>query len=452
MTNYDYWAAHSFLTSPQLSERAAVDYLLNGTSNPYPHGIPDLSARVALSALALLGDKEYARTGTRREAGGLSELYKRQAFQDYLRERLQHYRNQIETAPNLSLLPAGSFSISLRFTLTSPYLSKDDTALHLLDNPVKKEWVFKLPYIASTQWKGALQATMVQQLVQWWQGLSPEDRQQRNMQKRFVAQRVQLTRLFGTEIDNVEIYLAQCGGHKTNQWYQRYVRRFLSRTGFLAGRLYFYPTFFDRLGLEVINPHDRKTGAGSQPILMECVPAGTTGQFTLLYTPVDRIGQDEAETRRQVCADLQRVAAGLEALFAVYGLGAKTSSGFGVAELAGEGQFVIHYPDTTTTQKPPPQEPAYPESVREFLASYPPEYLDMKPKRLKDAGVPNLMRQQTKEIKALYQQYQVDQARYQTQLADWEAVAATPAPPITQRAFSSFAALADILSQTGGEL
>ncbi|MGB9751683.1 MAG: hypothetical protein C0183_00775 [Roseiflexus castenholzii] len=27
---------------------------------------------------------------------------------------------------------------------------------------------------------------------------------------------------------------------------------------FAAGRLYFFPTFFDRLGLEVINPHPRE--------------------------------------------------------------------------------------------------------------------------------------------------------------------------------------------------
>ncbi|MBK9094826.1 MAG: hypothetical protein IPM84_19075 [Anaerolineae bacterium] len=396
MTNYDYWAAHSFFDSSQRSEKAVIDYLLKATESPYPHDISDLSARVALSALSLLGDKEYARTGTRREPGGLSELYKRQVFQDYLHERLQHYRDQIETLPDLSLLPAGSFSISLRFTLTSPYLSKDDTALHLLDNPVKKEWVFKLPYVASTQWKGALRAA-VRQRNDWGNG-EPA-----------------LLQLFGAANDNDD------SGEQ--------------------GRLYFYPTFFDRLSLEVINPHDRTTGAGSQPILMECVPAGTTGAFTLLYTPLDRIGQDEAETRRQVFAELQLVAAGLEAMLTVYGFGAKTSSGFGLAELNGEGQLVIHYPDAATTQKPRPQAPAYPESVQRFLAGYPAEYLDMKPNQLKDAGVPNSVRQQTKEAKALYQEYQGNLASYQAELADWEAATATPPAPMTTRSFRNFAEL-----------
>jgi len=45
----------------------------------------------------------------------------------------------------------------------------------------------------------------------------------------------------------------------------------------------------------------------------------------------------------QVAADLVVLAKGLRAMLTVYGFGAKTSSGFGVAEdrLAGEGRLVI---------------------------------------------------------------------------------------------------------------
>lgn len=406
MTTYDSWAAHSFLDSPQISEKAAVDYLLKGMGNPYPHDIPDLSARVTLSALALLGDKEYARTGTRREAGGLHELYKRRPFQTYLHEQWQQCVNLMALSPDLTLLPAGSFIISFAFILTSPYLSKDDVALHLLDNPVRKEWVFKVPYIASTQWKGALRAA-VRQMNNW------DNQDSKQLQ------------LFGEANDD-----------KPDEG--------------KSGRLYFYPTFFDRLGLEVINPHDRETGAGSQPILMECVPAGTTGLFTLLYTPLDRIGQDETETRRQISADLHLLAQGLEALFTIYGFGAKTSSGFGLADLTGMGQFAIRYPDAQTAA-PRPQEPVYPASVREFLDRYPPEYLEMKPKQLKEAGVPNQMREHVKEIKALYQQYQSDLSQYQNALAEWEAATATPASPVTKRIFSTFTELASVLGAVGGD-
>ncbi|MCB0047682.1 MAG: hypothetical protein KDD92_19830 [Caldilineaceae bacterium] len=360
MSSYDFWANHSFLDSSQVSEKAAVDYLLKGSRNPYPQDVPDISARIALSALSLLGDKEYARTGTRREAGGLSHLYKQQSFQDYLHERFIRYHDLLEASPDLSNLPAGSFTLSFTFTLDKPYISKDDTALHLLDNPVKKDWVFKLPYVASTQWKGALRATMVRQLVDWWQSLEQAQQSQRTQQKQFVIWRVQLTRLFGTETENLQYYLERCGGEKLGQWYKRYVRRFLSQSSFLAGRLYFYPSFFHRLSLEVINPHDRETGAGSLPIYFESVPIGATAPFTLLYTPLDRVGRDGAETRRQVTADLQLIAGGLQAMLTVYGFGAKTSSGFGVADDAIEaGVLVVKLPDVTFPQieGPPIQKP-----------------------------------------------------------------------------------------------
>jgi CRISPR-associated protein Cmr2 len=101
---------------------------------------------------------------------------------------------------------------------------------------------------------------------------------------------------------------------------------------FSAGRLHFYPTFFDRIGLEVINPHDRKTGTGKQPIYFECVPAGTYGTFTLLYVPLDLIGRRE-DVKEQAQEDLRAAAEGIRAMLTEYGFGAKTSSGYGVAKV-----------------------------------------------------------------------------------------------------------------------
>jgi CRISPR-associated protein Cmr2 len=411
--SFDYWAMQSFVCQYENAQKQAIDYLLHGSGQLPPGAtalafVTDMNARLELLAQAVATNlKEVARAGAPRQPGGLHELYKRQSFQNYLHEQWQQCTDLVALSPNLSLLPAGSFSISFRFTLTSPYLSKDDAALHLLDNPVRKEWVFKLPYIASTQWKGALRAA-VRQMNDW-------DNQDSK-----------LLQLFGEANDN-----------KPDDG--------------KAGRLYFYPTFFDRLGLEVINPHDRKTGAGSQPILMECVPAGTTGAFTLLYTPLDRIGQDEAETRQQLLADLQLLAEGLEALFTLYGFGAKTSSGFGLAELTGTGQFAIHHPDTPAAT-PQPQEPVYPDTLRAFLENYPSEYLEMKPRQLKEAGVPNQMREQVKEIKELHRTYQRELAGYQESLAEWESATLTPPSPVTERTFSTFAELADVLGSVGGDV
>jgi len=250
----------------------------------------------------------------------------------------------------ITSLPSLSFLLHIPFRLQKPYLSKDERDFYLLDNPLRREKVFQTPMIASTSWKGALRAAMVQQLAQWWNSLEPSEKGKRNHRKRFVSRRITIARLFGTEksaqVDDqqFESYFDKLGGEYQARWYRRYVRRYMAANGFFAGRLYFFPTFFDNIGLEVINPHDRKTGVGARgPILMECVPQGTTGELVLLYVPFGPIGQSEDEKRAQVAQDLEVVAKGIQAMLTTYGFGAKTSSGYGVAEekLVSKGKLLL---------------------------------------------------------------------------------------------------------------
>jgi CRISPR-associated protein Cmr2 len=152
---------------------------------------------------------------------------------------------------------------------------------------VKKEWVFDVPYVAPSGWKGALRAALRQ--MRGYTTLEQE------------ANDSQMVRLFGNVRGDEE--------------------------AFHAGSVQFFPTFFNRLGLEVINPHDRKTGAGARgPILLECVPAGAQGALMLLYVPTGI-----AVDMQQSAADLVVVAQGIQAMLSTYGFGAKTSSGFGIA-------------------------------------------------------------------------------------------------------------------------
>ncbi|WP_421658962.1 hypothetical protein [Leptothermofonsia sp. ETS-13] len=190
---------------------------------------------------------------------------------------------------DLDRLPRLSFMLRIPFKLRKPYLSKDDRAFHLLDNPVRKDKVFQTPMVASTSWKGALHNAMIQQLVEWWCNI--DDKTSRTHRKELLARRISIARLFGTEkgidIDDRELesYLDSLGDDHLARWYRRYIRRYIASSGFFAGRLYFYPTFFDKIGLEVINPHDRKKGTGKNPILIECVPIGATGELVILYVP-----------------------------------------------------------------------------------------------------------------------------------------------------------------------
>ncbi len=307
-------------------------------------------------------------------------------FQQFLKERVEWMASVLNLAkpqkstvaprlPDLATLPPGSWAIQLTFTLRKPYISKDDTDFYILDNPVKKEHVFKVPYVAASQWKGALRATMVRDLVNKLHSES-EDEKQIVDETQFVNERLRLYRLFGNEKDGVADFLNRAWAlhrvgprpedeDQAQEWEQRFqetARQVASefedrlrgegyRVGDIEGfqgRLHFYPTFFDKIGLEVINPHDRETGAGKNPIYFEAVPADTKGVFTLLYVPLGAGPTDE----RTCTQDLAAVARGVQAMLTKYGFGAKTSSGFGVAKEDVEGEVMAHFPSVSLEAQP----------------------------------------------------------------------------------------------------
>lgn len=211
---------------------------------------------------------------------------------------------------DLEQLPQFSFMLKVPFVLKKPYLSKDDRVFHIIDNPVHKDKVFQTPMVAPSSWKGALRAAMGYQ----------EDNEK-------------IIQLFGNAHDD-----------EKGQ----------------SGRLYFYPTFFDRIGLEVINPHDRKKGTSARgPIYLECVSENATGDFVVLYIPFGKVNETE------VAQDLELVAKGVEAMLTVYGFGAKTSSGFGVVDINGKIEFAIRAdwpelkPPEPEIKAPEPELPRY---------------------------------------------------------------------------------------------
>ncbi len=194
---------------------------------------------------------------------------------------------------SLSNLPKYSWALGFRFTLAKPYISKDEVPFYVIDNPVRKDKVFKLPMVAATTWKGNLRAALRQE--------------EEILTETAEREHKSLVRLFG----NVK-------GEEDQE-------------KFRAGRLRFFPTFFTKIGLEVINPHSRESGAGEQPIYLECVPRGTIGTFVLLYVPFDLLGKSQQEAQQEAASDLSAALSSVEAMMRKYGFGAKTASGFGVA-------------------------------------------------------------------------------------------------------------------------
>ena len=319
----------------------------------------------------------------------------------------------LEESPSVGLaaLPRYSFALEFRFALARPYLSRDDDAFYIIDNPVRKDKVFKVPFVAPTSWKGSLRAVATQGLLTALAkllppGPPPDEAERERLMERLWAERVRRVVLFGNEKQNdadfINRWLAprlfpEPAG-ESEQDRRKRVREqikqldkafnaYLIDHGYRTekvegrqGRLFFFPTFFNAIGLEMINPHDRQRRIGKNPILFECVPTRATGTFRLLYAPYDWPGQvtpDEAALRKQVQADLPLVAAAVRDLLTVYGFGAKTSSGYGAAQdrLAAEGVLVIKAelngqaaPSATVPPPPDPSLPGYLESPTQLIA------------------------------------------------------------------------------------
>jgi CRISPR-associated protein Cmr2 len=191
----------------------------------------------------------------------------------------------------LSKLPDGSHVIQITFKLKKPYISLDDESFYIIDNPLVKDTVFKVPMIRPSTWKGALRWVVRNALGR----------------SRIVE------RLFGNE-------------KETQQPKQ--------------GRLIFYTTFFDQLSLDVITPLKRDTRTPQRgPILFEVVPAGSRGTFSVVYFPFNllhslRQGDSMAKAKaiEEIKEDLETLKEAIPAMLMTYGFAAKKTSGYGVVE------------------------------------------------------------------------------------------------------------------------
>jgi CRISPR-associated protein Cmr2 len=290
------------------SSRIDVDGIVSGGLRNT--AISNIATRIQLLAgtAALNGGvKEYAIAGDRKKGGGYKQLVHAPApaAAPYTKELIQEELSRlnklglVKPSPALASLPLGSWFLQFEFILAKPWLSKDDDPFYVADsvNPVRKDKVFKIPVMAASSWKGLLRwAVMHVHLVEKRDELTVEE---------FAERRLAHTLLFGDE-----------KGEEPDH----------------SGRLMCYPTFFDLIDLEVINPHSRKTRAGTQPIYFECVPAGAKGTFSLLYVPFDLIGQPADEVKRQAGSGLETACAAITGLMLAYGFSAKRTSGFGAAE------------------------------------------------------------------------------------------------------------------------
>jgi CRISPR-associated protein Cmr2 len=204
------------------------------------------------------------------------------------------------------VLQPGWLAIEVAFTLETPWYSKDDRPFHVLDNPVRKDRVFGVPVMSGASWKGMLRWSFAMTT-----GLIGPD-PLKDEEKRRQAEAA-ILHLFGNEKG--------------------------ASDDFQRGALAFYPTLFPRVGFEVINPHSRKTRAGTQPIYYEVVPpryeqngtmTETKAMLRLLYAPLP--GQAPTDGVEPQDA-LNKLLDATDKLLTVYGFSAKRTAGWGLAKV-----------------------------------------------------------------------------------------------------------------------
>jgi len=236
-------------------------------------------------------------------------------------ENCEIFKEIKEPKINVGVLPGHSILIKVIFSLKKPYISRDDDDFYIVDNPVCKDKVFKVPLVRPSSWKGALRYAAMEIIL-------------RKPSEGKINARLALVRLFGNEKDKTEKFLDDQLGDESKSKYKQKVKEIYGEEPNLRGRLVFYPTFFDKIGLDVIAPHDRKTKTPARgPIYFETVPEGAEGRggtFSVLYFPFDLIGESEERVKKELKEDLEILKEAIPAMFTKYGFGAKTTAGYGV--------------------------------------------------------------------------------------------------------------------------
>jgi len=289
-------------------------------------------------------------------------------------EKITNLHGKDSMKEYINKLIPGSFGLLYDFELTSPYFSKDDDEFYIIDNPIMKEKVWKVPMLRGSSWKGALlkaaRKTMsalletgsVEEIFNHYLSMmrifgtgSDDFRKVEEKIKKFIHDRSEedektLTKqLMGYALKELGLNL---NIKKNNQTIAEQIFEQIIKQGEEAeesghenfyevrkGRAIFYPTYFDRLSLEIINPHNRRTKAGTQPIYYEVVPGDCKGTLRIIYIPYDAITAPMEELKNQVRFDCNFLKQLIVKVFEETGIGAKTKLGWGKATIREKNCF-----------------------------------------------------------------------------------------------------------------
>ena len=261
-------------------------------------------------------------------------------------------------------LPKYSFAVWVKFSLVGPYFSRDDDEFYIIQNPILKETVFKVPMVRGSSWKGALagafkrllnnndskKSEIVESYLRIF-GAGSESikeiesylREKSNSLEDFkdnilefmlfeLGMKVKKEDIDKIRNENDESELIQKLRSKISNKLKKSQSNLPIEFQTHKGRAIFYPTYFERISLEIINPHDRRKRAGTVPIHYEVVPSKTEGILQIVYIPFDGVLKKDDELKEEVKKDLEWLCEAIKNL-EDEGIGAKTKLGWGKFEI-----------------------------------------------------------------------------------------------------------------------
>jgi len=270
--------------------------------------------------------------------------------------------------------PKYSFAVWVKFQLLGPYFSKDDDEFNIIQNPVLKEHVFKVPIVRGSSWKGAL-AGAFKKLLNEKDNNTKNENNNTKINTKIIESYL---RIFGAGSENIKVIesylkekskdlknfkenvlefmlfglglkvdkkaiediknahneenLLELLRNKISDKFKNYQSNLPLEFQTHKGRAIFYPTYFNKISLEIINPHDRRKRAGTAPIHYEVVPKNTEGILQIVYIPFDGVLKQDDILKEEVKRDLNYLCKAINIL-STAGIGAKTKLGWGMFKL-----------------------------------------------------------------------------------------------------------------------
>lgn len=270
--------------------------------------------------------------------------------------------------------PSIPYTIALwtKIILKEPYFSKDDEYYYYIANPILKDKATKTPMVRGSGIKGKLAVcaakvmyesilkdgnNLISELTKYLRifGSGNDELKSLNAllqrlldeknsahltdetKKEIATQFIRFILLnFGGEVakrtvDNILGSENVDAVNKIVDWIHKNMKEKEALKS-QKGRLTFFPMFFNKIKLEVINRHSRARRVGEGPIYFEVVPKDDEANLILVYTPFDAVYKTKAEIKKEAEEDLEFIIKALEKLQGE-GLGAKRKYGWGQFEM-----------------------------------------------------------------------------------------------------------------------